>query len=155
MARTCGDCGLVYPGEPGKSNICPRCGPVIGSASVTRPGPLPQSAPSDRPARQPPVQYKSQLTNYVLIAGVVVVSIWWKFLPAGKAPAPEEPLSYKVARDAAVEFDIARRNGGTAMDLCVQASFVNAAWLQAKNEAEYAKWKTAEKEWCALAGLPR
>jgi hypothetical protein len=51
----------------------------------------------------------------------------------------------QVATDAVAQYDIAKRQGD-AMQACVQAGMVSAAWLQAKDEAEKAD--------CAGAGTP-
>jgi predicted GNAT family acetyltransferase len=59
----------------------------------------------------------------------------------------------KVANDAVDQYQIAKR-GGSVIDICVQAGFVSAAYLQAKDEANYQKWKEIEKVDCAAAGVP-
>jgi len=58
----------------------------------------------------------------------------------------------KVAVDAVTQYGIAKRQGD-AMQTCVQAGMVSAAYLQAKNETEYTRWKATEKTDCAKAGL--
>jgi hypothetical protein len=60
----------------------------------------------------------------------------------------------KVATDAEARYGIAKRQGDP-IQICVQAGFVSAAWLQAKNEAQYGAWKATEKADCARAGMPR
>jgi hypothetical protein len=52
------------------------------------------------------------------------------------------------------EYGIAKRNGNS-MDACVQAGFVAAAFLQAKDEASYRQWKDTETLDCKTAGLPQ
>ncbi len=59
----------------------------------------------------------------------------------------------KVATDAVDQYNIAARNG-SAMDRCVQAGIVAAAYLQAKDEAKYSQWKETEKADCEAAGVP-
>lgn len=61
-------------------------------------------------------------------------------------------IENKVARDAVEQYEIAKRQGDPMM-VCVQAGMVSAAWLQAKNEPEYKKWKDIEKDDCKKAGL--
>jgi hypothetical protein len=58
----------------------------------------------------------------------------------------------KVASDAETQYGIAKRQGDP-MQTCVQAGMVAAAWLQAKNETEYGRWKATEKADCAQAGI--
>lgn len=63
-----------------------------------------------------------------------------------------QEIENKVASDAVDQYGIAKRNG-SAMDACVQAGMVTAAYLQAKDEANYQKWKQTEKTDCSAAGL--
>lgn len=58
-----------------------------------------------------------------------------------------------VADDQVKQYDIAKRNGDK-MQACVQAGFVKAAFLQAKDEGNYKKWMATEKTDCAAAGMP-
>ena len=55
-----------------------------------------------------------------------------------------------MAADAVRQYNIAARNG-SPIDICVQAGIVAAAYLQAENEAEYARWKKIEKNNCDYA----
>jgi hypothetical protein len=63
-------------------------------------------------------------------------------------------IEHKVANDAVAQYGIAKRQGD-AMQVCVQAGMVSAAWLQAKDETQYGQWKAVEKADCARAGLAR
>lgn len=60
----------------------------------------------------------------------------------------------KVADDAVTQYEIANRSG-TRMDACVHAGFVSAAFIQAKDEPSYQKWKAIEKKDCGRAGIPQ
>jgi hypothetical protein len=40
------------------------------------------------------------------------------------------------------------------MNACVHAGFVSAAFIQAKDEDSYKRWKAIEKTDCARAGVP-
>lgn len=60
----------------------------------------------------------------------------------------------QVARDAAEQYDIARRQGDK-IQICVQAGLVAAAYLQAKDEVNYNNWKAIEDADCASAGMPQ
>jgi hypothetical protein len=57
-----------------------------------------------------------------------------------------------VATDFVKQYEIAKKRGG-AMDACVQAGVVAAAYLQAKDENEFKKWKAIERTDCARAGV--
>lgn len=63
-----------------------------------------------------------------------------------------QKIKNKVADDAVKQYEIAASNG-TAMDRCVQAGMVAAAYLQAQDEQTYARWKATEKSDCELAGV--
>jgi hypothetical protein len=63
-------------------------------------------------------------------------------------------LENKVASDSVTEYGIAKRNG-SPMDICVQAGLVSAAYLQAKDEANYQKCKRTETDDCKAAGISK
>lgn len=65
-----------------------------------------------------------------------------------------QDIHNQVAQDAVKQFGIASQSGN-AMDVCVQAGLVKAAYLQAQNAKEYASWVDVEKNSCKRAGLPR
>lgn len=60
----------------------------------------------------------------------------------------------QVSSDAEKQYDIAKRSG-SAIDACVHAGMVAAAYLQAKDESNYQRWKSTESNDCTKAGLPR
>lgn len=64
----------------------------------------------------------------------------------------EKDVNEKVTSDVLEQYEIVKRNGNK-MEVCVHAGFVAAAYLQAKNEPEYKKWKAIEKTDCKKAGL--
>lgn len=81
----------------------------------------------------------------------------WYYFGGGlesQANRTMQDIKDKVAADAVVQYGIAKRNG-TAMDVCVQAGMVAAAYLQAQNEAQYQQWKQTEKADCAKAGIEK
>lgn len=51
---------------------------------------------------------------------------------------------YRIAKDS-----------GQAMDACVHAGLVAAAYLQAQDQQNYQQWKGTEQIDCAIAGLPK
>jgi hypothetical protein len=71
-----------------------------------------------------------------------------RYVAAGMAD-----IENKVATDAVAQYEIAKRQGDP-VQICVQAGLVSAAWLQAKNEAQYTAAKATEKADCAKAGMP-
>lgn len=70
------------------------------------------------------------------------------------ANAQMDKIEDSVAADAVSQYEIAARQGDP-MQKCVQAGMVAAAFLQAKDEANYGTWKATEKADCAAAGLPQ
>ena len=60
----------------------------------------------------------------------------------------------KVSSDMVAQYDIAKKQGD-AMQTCVQAGMVSAAYLQAKDEAKYNEWKAIEKTDCKAAGIDK
>lgn len=63
-------------------------------------------------------------------------------------------ITDKVARDSVDQYEIAR-SGGDPTEICVRAGLVTAAFVQAKDQPNYLKWKAIERTDCAAAGLPR
>ena len=60
----------------------------------------------------------------------------------------------QVATDSVEQYNIAKRQGDP-IQTCVQAGLVAAAYLQAKDEAQYNSWKAIESSDCAAAGMPQ
>jgi len=60
----------------------------------------------------------------------------------------------QVASDFTKQYDIAKSQGDP-IQICVQAGFVSAAYLAAKDDAQYKSWKEIEKKDCQRAGVPR
>jgi hypothetical protein len=99
---------------------------------------------------------KNEVAN-ALVALILVAGGALYFFGGGWEQATDKTLAdinQKVASDAVSQYQIAKRNG-TTMDACVHAGFVSAAYLQAKNEAEYKRWKKIEGDDCRAAGVPR
>jgi len=63
-------------------------------------------------------------------------------------------IERKVANDAVEQYNIAKRQGDR-IQICVQAGFVSAAYLQAKDQENYNRWKSIEKSDCRAAGMPQ
>lgn len=75
--------------------------------------------------------------------------------PPTARPNPLGGIYAQVATDAVEQYEMVKRNKGSAMELCVQAGMVTAAFLQAKDEESYKTWKATEKKDCARAGVPQ
>jgi hypothetical protein len=88
---------------------------------------------------------------------VIAVGLIWFFFGGGldrQVAKDMQKNNNQVADDFVKQYGIARRNG-TAIDVCLAASLVSAAYLQAKDEPNYRHWKDIEKSDCAEAGMPK
>jgi len=96
----------------------------------------------------------SKLKLVLAIAGALFF-VWLIFGGNQKlAESKMHEIQNRVAEDAVEQYNIAYRQGDK-MQIYVQAGIVAAAYLQAKDEANYQKWKDIEKEAAAEAGLPQ
>ncbi len=92
--------------------------------------------------------------------GVLTVLAVAAFFTIGLEKLRERPrrsslgdIYSRVASDAADKYEIAKRQGDP-IQICVQAGLVSAAYLEAKDETSYARWKAVQKADCARAGMP-
>lgn len=87
---------------------------------------------------------------------IIFIGVLWYFFGGGmdrQVANDMQKIENKVATDAEKQYEIAK-NGGDKMQTYVQASLVAAAYLQAKDEVNYNKWKAIEKEEAKNAGMP-
>ena len=108
-----------------------------------------EKGPEDKAKEQ---SLASQILGVIVFGGLV-----WYFFGGGldqQVSNDMQKIQNKVAADSVAQYGIALRNG-TAMDRCVQAGMVTAAYLQAQDEENYQKWKIVEANDCASAGVPR
>ncbi|MCC5095220.1 MULTISPECIES: hypothetical protein [Xanthomonas] len=94
-----------------------------------------------------------QVFGGLLFAGV---AIWWF---AGdhvgsQVTSDIEKIEDHVAKDSVKQYNIAKRQGD-ASQICVQAGLVSAAYLQAKDEANYRIAKRTEAQECEQAGIQK
>lgn len=96
--------------------------------------------------------------SFKIIMVIIGLLIAWAFIssmgnkPTTSAVSTEQQIYDTVANDAVEQYQIAARQGDK-MQICVQAGFVSAAYLQAKDEANYNEWKKIEKVRCETAGI--
>jgi predicted Zn finger-like uncharacterized protein len=87
---------------------------------------------------------------------IALGAIWW--LATGgfiqQTTTGVQLIYDKVAQDAVKQYEIAKRQGDP-MQICVQAGFVSAAYLQAQNEPDYRRWKRTQSDDCQRAGIPQ
>ena len=104
-----------------------------------------------------PVANSPTNVGRAVMAAVMMAGFGWFFFGGGlqqQAAADMQDLTNQVASDFEQQYRIARQSG-SAIDRCVHAGIVAAAYLQAKDDASYARWKATESADCAAAGVPR
>lgn len=96
-------------------------------------------------------------TASAIIGGIAVIGFIWFYFGGGleqQATKDMGKIQVQVARDMVDQYNIAK-NSGTPIDVCVHAGMVSAAFLQAKDDYNYALWKRTEARDCEAAGMPR
>jgi len=92
----------------------------------------------------------------IVVVIIAVLGIWC-FIGLGAKHAAESNLNniqLQVAHEAEEQYAIAKRNG-SPMDIYVRAGLVAEAYLQAKDEVNYKKWKQIETEAAIAAGIKK
>jgi len=101
----------------------------------------------------------------ILVLGALMAWFWFggglgmfsTTMYQAQQPAVQDMMAdihRKVAADAVAQYNMTKRNG-TAIDVCVHAGLVSAAYLQAKDETNYKASKAIESADCKAAGLPQ
>jgi exonuclease III len=96
---------------------------------------------------------KKAIKIILIVFGVIIFLGW--LLGDGMDNQVQKEIdhtSIQVARDAEKQYAIAKKNN-EHMDAYIQAGLVAIAYLNAKDEANYKKWKKIEKEAAKKAGL--
>ncbi len=81
-----------------------------------------------------------------IIGLIATAGLLWYFFGGG--------LHKGVANDFEKQYEMSLRSG-SAIDICVHAGLVSAAYLQAHDESNYQRWKQTESADCARAGIPK
>jgi len=98
---------------------------------------------------------KSQNALGGIVGVVIVIAALWYFFGGGmgkQAATDMAQIEQQVAADSVQQYKIAKRSG-SAMDAYVHAGLVCAAYIQAKDEANYQKWKAIERQEGLRAGM--
>lgn len=82
---------------------------------------------------------------------IVLVLITLGLASCDKMLDPRNEDTNRRATAAAVAQYEINTEGGSAADRCIQARLVAAAYLQAQDESNYAKWRALEEASCAEA----
>lgn len=91
---------------------------------------------------------------YVFLGLLVILMIIGAATTTDSVQTTERSIYEITALDAVSQYYMAERHG-TPIDVCLQAGIAAASWLQAKDEAQYIKWKNVEAVKCEAAGVPR
>lgn len=96
------------------------------------------------------------LGQVVFYLGIAIGFILWKANGGFETQVANDlsNIQNQVATDSVSQYNIVK-NQGDLMSICVQAGMVAAAFLQAKDNANYTKWKQIEDVDCRAAGVPR
>ena len=92
----------------------------------------------------------------ILGAAVLIgLGVWYYYGGGLEKQAQKDMgrIEQQVAEDAVKQYEIAKRSGN-ATDAYVHASLVAAAYLQAKDEPNYQRWKAIEAQEARRAGMP-
>lgn len=93
-------------------------------------------------------------TRCCFVAGVALLTLTaCQDLIDQQANKQMAEIKGQVADDAVNQYNIAAQSG-SAMDRCVQAGMVAAAYLQAEDQESYSQWKNTERVDCRAAGMP-
>jgi hypothetical protein len=90
-----------------------------------------------------------------IVSLIILAIILWFFFGGGEIKVAKnqmQQIENQVADDAVRQYEIAKRQGDK-MQTYTQASFVVAAYLQAKDESNYNKWKAIEDSCAKTVGL--
>ena len=141
----CPGCGEEFSVEnslAGKVTVCNVCGEQTW---------VPSAAPSSHndtvPAKRPVKLFAGVLTALVVFAAI------WVGQSVFRDKAIQD-LHNQVTTDLVKQYEIAKRRG-SAMDAYVHAGAVAEAYLQAKDEGNYQKWKAIAQQEGVRAGMPQ
>lgn len=90
--------------------------------------------------------------NLAALVFIIVVIVIFLAMSTCTGESTLDNIEAQVAADSVEQYDIAKKQGDPMMT-CVQAGMVSAAYLQAKDDTNYNKWKDIEKSDCSKAGL--
>jgi hypothetical protein len=94
-----------------------------------------------------------------VIMGLLLVAALFVIIPffapgGGLMRSSMGAIEKQVTNDVVAQYNTARQ-GGNAIDVCVHAGLVKAAYIQAKDAAGTSQWNKIERADCGKAGLPR
>lgn len=90
-----------------------------------------------------------------LISLIIFGGLIWFYFGGGleqQVAQDMDRIHKQVVEDAIKQYEITKRSG-TPIDAVVHAGLVSAAYLQAKDEPNYKKWKAIEEEERKRAGM--
>jgi RNA polymerase subunit RPABC4/transcription elongation factor Spt4 len=154
-AKVCSKCGITLSNEV---KFCPKCGtPAINTQSASNTFVNSDSSRSTNKEVLPSFSASSddddrpRGSNRRLIGGIVSLCcfLFWVFYFWGGG------LERHVATKEISDYEFAKQHGASRAYLCIRASAVVEAYLQAHDEENYNDWKATATEACAAAGIPK
>jgi hypothetical protein len=92
-----------------------------------------------------------------IVGLIIMAGSFWYFYGGGlekQTVKTMDSVYSQVVADSIEQYEITKR-GGDKIDICVHAGLIVAAYLQAKDEINYQKWKRIQKADCDTAGMPK
>lgn len=101
-----------------------------------------------------PTTKKPKTLKFIISIVAFIAIVWYLFGGGIEKQAAKDmaKIENQVALDAEKQYKIAKKQGDK-MQTYVQASLVAAAYLQAKDEANYNKWKEIENKHAKEVGM--
>lgn len=143
----------------GRRAKCPTCGNVLVVPAADPPTdiapPIIDTRENATPWRRKAKRKEpSNFVKALAIVALIFISIGiFGWMTISQIPTTMHGIHQQVADDAVRQYEIAKRNG-TAIDAYVAAEMVAAAYLQAKDEPNYQKWKRIVAAEADRAGMP-
>lgn len=101
------------------------------------------------------MEKKQDYSAVIGVAAALGFGAWFLFGGGIEAQVERDTqnINNKVAGDAVTQYQMVERNG-SPIEKCNAATMAAGAFLQAKDEPNYAKWRGVQEQQCKAAGLP-
>jgi hypothetical protein len=96
--------------------------------------------------------FKFIFTGFIIMVIIILISFGGRDFMSTMLSNSIDSIELEVANEAIDQYDIAKRNGDK-LQAYLQAGIISAAFLQAKDEENYKKWKNIEKQEAKNVGI--
>jgi uncharacterized paraquat-inducible protein A len=121
---------------------CESCGTQISQKAITCPS-----------CGHPNKDSQNLSGGQVIMGLAVAFCVIYYLANGGTMPFTMQEIHDKVSDDTVKQYELVSKNG-TAVDKCVHAGIVAAAYLQAQDAANYQQWNSIKAADCKKAGVP-